>query len=52
VYLIINPIERKIERLGYDSTLERISSTDVLEFGLFPPAIVVPLTHLVFTIAV
>jgi hypothetical protein len=33
--------------------LERISSTDELEFGPFLlPTIVVPLTHLFFTIAV
>ncbi|KAH9043316.1 PPP4R2-domain-containing protein [Lactarius pseudohatsudake] len=31
---------------GYDTTLERISSTDVLEFDPFPPTIVVALTHL------
>ena len=37
LYLIIHPIER----LEYDTTLERISSTDILECVLFPPTIVV-----------
>jgi hypothetical protein len=37
MYLIIHPIER----LEYDTTLERISSTDILEFDFSPlPTIV------------
>ncbi|KAH9079334.1 PPP4R2-domain-containing protein [Lactarius deliciosus] len=31
---------------GYDTTLERISSTDVLEFDPFPPTIVLALIHI------
>jgi hypothetical protein len=37
MYLIIHPIER----LEYDTTLERISSTDILEFDLSSPLTIV-----------